>query len=153
MENSESTPNPLDKSEIKPEPDYQNLYLRALADFQNYQKRMRLESDRVREETIRKFLLEILPVWDGLELVLHYSTETISKNIINQFYQFLTTQGITPIEVIPGDKFDSAIHEAVTFEEKDDVQELIVSEILRNGFLLNNKVIRPTQVKLFKPKG
>lgn len=132
-------------------PNYHDLYLRALADFQNFQKRMRLETDRVKEETIRKFLLDLLPIWDSLELILHYSTESVSNNLIAQFHQFLSQQGIALVEVMPGDKFDSAIHEAITFEEKEGVTEFIVAEVLRNGFSLNNKIIRPTQVKLFKP--
>jgi len=153
-ENFENLEEQLEPSKpIEPPTDeYYNKYLRALADFQNYQKRSRLDVDRAKEEITRKILLDLLPIWDNLELITCNSNSSIFQNLVNQFLQFFSNYNIKIIATLPDDKFDSNIHEAVLYEEKTDINDLIVAEILRDGFILNDKVIRATQIKVFRPK-
>lgn len=133
--------------------EYYDKYLRARADLDNYQKRARFEADRAKEETTRKFLLELLPVWDNFELVATNNTDMVFNSIKNQFLHFFQSQGISIIETKAGDTFNAAIHEVVLYEEdKSNAEVATIAAVFRSGFSLNNKIIRPSQVKISMPK-
>ena len=133
--------------------EYHNKYLRALADFDNYQKRNRLEMERTKEEVTRKLLLDLLPVWDNFELLTTNSGDQgIFNSIKNQFTHFLQSHGIASLGTKVGDLFDPAVHEAVMFEEQEGLNQAVIGGIFRSGFQLNGKILRPTQVKVYLEK-
>lgn len=149
------------KSEIKTEVvdpaknEYYDKYLRALADYQNYQKRARLEADRTKEETTRKMLLDFLPIYDNFELIADSQSShnsTLFSSVKDQFSQFLDKHGVFPIVVMPEMPYDSSLHEVMVCVEKEGVTSMVVEQIFRPGFMLNDKVLRSAQVKVLKPK-
>jgi molecular chaperone GrpE len=132
-------------------------YLRALAELENFKKRVardRLEQLRYAGEDILK---EILPVLDNLERTLAFSHENHDVTKIldgidliqRQFQQALAKTGVTAIDKAPC-PFDPAIHQALQRVEDNSVPDDTVVEILQKGYLLNGKVVRPAMVKVAK---
>jgi molecular chaperone GrpE len=132
-------------------------YLRALAELENFKKRVsrdRLEQLRYAGEDI---LREILPVLDNLERTLTFSHEShdVAKildgvDIIQrQFQQALAKTGVTAIDKAPC-PFDPSIHQALQRIEDKSVPDDTVVGILQKGYLLNGKVVRPAMVKVAK---
>jgi molecular chaperone GrpE len=132
-------------------------YLRALAELENFKKRVsreRLEQLRYAGED---FLREILPVLDNLERTLAFSHEShdVAKvldgvDIIQrQFQQALAKTGVTAIDKAPC-PFDPSIHQALQRVEDKSVPDDTVVEVLQKGYLLNGKVVRPAMVKVAK---
>ena len=69
--------------------------------------------------------------------------------ILKQFSSFLEKEKIAPIKAI-GEKFDPAIHEALTSEESEEhVENIIISQFVK-GYTINNRVLRPAQVVISK---
>ena len=117
-------------------------YKRALADYQNLEKRM---ADDRREwilQANRDLLLRILPVIDTLMLASKHSEDQSLKVSVQQFLDILQSEGVTKIKTV-GKKFDPATMEAVsTAEGKEDE----VVEEMRAGFVLHDRLLRPAQV-------
>lgn len=131
------------------------LYMQA--DFENFKKiKLKEKQDTLKfgNETLIK---ELLPVLDNLELALkHYeSTEDYKaihdgvKLILNEFLKVLEKAGVKPVEAI-GQKFDPNFHEAMFQEEHDDMAPDTVVTELQKGYLLNERLVRPSRVGVSK---
>lgn len=137
--------------------DSKDKLLRALADFDNYKKRIARE----REEMIRcaneALIIKLLDVVDNIERALQSTRENKDFDAlvkgIDLIYQdlkeILSKQGLCPIECL-GKSFDPNFHEAVMMLEKEGVEPQQVVEELQKGYLLNGKVIRPSKVVVSK---
>lgn len=127
--------------------EYKNKYLRALADYQNFEKRIQERNEDLVRNATKKVLLDMLPFLDNLEKAEAFLKDEGLKIIKNQFYQSLEKEGLKEIELL-GKEFDPHLAEAVgvTEGEKDN----IVTEIVRKGYTLGEKVIRVAQVKVSK---
>ncbi|MHB8109233.1 MAG: nucleotide exchange factor GrpE [Syntrophorhabdaceae bacterium] len=131
------------------------LYLQA--DFENFKKlKIKEKQDTLKfgNETLLK---ELLPVIDHLEMALkHAETTEDYKSIhegvqltLNEFAKVLEKAGVKSIEAI-GQKFDPNFHEAFYQEEHEDKEpDTIVSEF-QKGYLLNDRLIRPSRVGVSK---
>ena len=123
---------------------------RAQADFANFKRR----NDQEREEFTRfvnaSLLLALLPVMDDLERALEHVPAKLSsaawvdgiKLIYRKLSAVLEAQGLTRIEAL-GKPFDPNLHEAVRQEKG---KEGIITEEIRKGYQLHDKVIRPSMV-------
>ena len=121
-----------------------NKYKRALADYQNLQRRVADErSDWIRAAN-RELLLRILTVYDTLELATKHNQDETLKVCLNQFNDILKAEGVTKIETV-GKEFNPHLMEAIAAGEGED--GIVVDEI-RSGFLLNDKLLRAAQVKV-----
>jgi molecular chaperone GrpE len=132
-------------------------YLRALADFDNYRKRIERElSERVREG-VRKVLLEVLQVLDAFEQVLglqrerartepmESATDEALRLIHRQLVRLLDACGVRPYESL-GRKFDPALHEAVeAIPSREHEEQTIVREV-RKGYRWGDHILRPARV-------
>mgnify|MGYP001204485602 FL=1 len=147
------------KSLEKEVSDLKNIAARAQADLVNYRNRMKIELLEIEKKTIKNFALKILSVIDDIDLAIDNSKESSKelledglKNIRNKFENLLKQKNINIIE--ENDKFDPYIHEAILKTESDSEDGSILN-ILRNGYVMNDEVIRPTQVEIaenFKKK-
>ena len=91
-----------------------------------------------------KVLLEILAVADSLEL----SGNADSKPIYNQLMDILKKEGVEPIEAL-GKKFNPLEHEALDKKEVlDEKEDNMVVEELQKGYMIHNRVLRPSKVKV-----
>ena len=129
-------------------------YLRLAAEYDNYRKRSQKEKDNlyteIRSETVEKFL----PVYDNLERGLaQFGAEDDDPHkkglemIFNQYKEELTKLGVTPIDCV-GKEFDPERHNAVMHIEDESCGENTVVEVLQQGFMLGDKVLRFAIVKV-----
>ncbi|MBR39098.1 MAG: nucleotide exchange factor GrpE [Dehalococcoidia bacterium] len=147
------------KSLEKEVSDLKNIAARAQADLVNYRNRMKIELLEIEKKTIKNFALKILSVIDDIDLAIDNSKESSKelledglKNIRNKFESLFKQKNINIIE--ENDNFDPYIHEAILKTESDSEDGSILN-VLRNGYVMNDEVIRPTQVEIaenFKKK-
>jgi molecular chaperone GrpE len=132
-------------------------YLRALAELENFKKRVhreRLDQLRYAGEDL---LREILPVLDNLERTVAHSHELSDLTkvlegvsmIQRQFLKALEKSGVGVIDQAPA-PFDPTIHQALERVHDTSHPDDTVLQILQKGYLLNGKVIRPAMVKVAK---
>jgi molecular chaperone GrpE len=127
--------------------EYKTKYLRALADYQNLEKRINLEKQELIKMANKNLLLKILPIVDDLEKAEIFVKDDGLKLVKDNFLKFLKNEGVEEIEVL-GKEFDPQLAEAVEVVkgEKDN----IVVEVLRKGYRLGDKILRVAQVKVAK---
>jgi molecular chaperone GrpE len=127
--------------------DYKSKYLRALADYQNLEKRVTQEKEEVRKYANSLLILDLLPFLDHLDKAEIFIQDPGLKMIKNNFFSLLKRWGLEEIEILNKD-FDPLLAEAVELVEgkKDNV----VAEVVRKGYLYQGKVLRIAQVKVSK---
>ncbi len=131
------------------------LYLQA--DFENFKKLKAKEKIETLKYGNEALIKEFLPVADNLEMAInHASTTDDYKSILegvkltlNEFIKVLEKAGVTRIDAI-GKQFDPNIHEAFYQEERDDMEPNTVISEFQKGYLLNERLIRPSRVILSK---
>ena len=120
----------------------ENKYKRALADYQNLEKRVREERVGLIRMANRELLLRLLPILDTLFLAQQHSEDQSLKVSVQQFLDALKDEGVTRVET-SNKEFDPEVMEAVgTGEGKEGV----VLQETRAGFLINDQLLRPAQV-------
>ena len=133
--------------------DLTDALLRERADAMNV--RRRAEDERLKLGSFYKAMViqELLPVIDNLERALKHVPKDIEKHdyikgvqgVVKQFEQTLSKLGVERIKTT-GEKFDPALHEAVSHEEGEG--EEIVIEELQSGYKMGDEVIRHAMVKV-----
>jgi len=137
------------KHEIKEKED---RLLRIYADFQNLQKRMEKELQIKEEETKKKYLSELLDLNELLKKAYEDNNPKEGlKLMINNIQNFFEKEQIKSIDCV-GEKFDHNLHHAVTTIEKDDCEDEIIIEEVKKGFMINDKLLRPSHVIVVKNK-
>jgi molecular chaperone GrpE len=126
--------------------DFENKYKRALADYQNLQKRVNEERVEWIRSANKEILLRLLPVLDTLMLANQHGKDEGLKVSINQFLDILKAEGVTRIETT-GKEFNPEVMECIVTDSGDTNKVL---EELRAGYMMNEKVLRPAQVKVGK---
>jgi len=121
---------------------WESKYYRALADYQNLDKRVRDERGEIIKASNRELLLRFLPILDTLELAQKHEENSTLKVVITQFLTTLTSEGVTKITTI-GKEYDPMTMEVVTTGEG---KKGIVIQEVRAGYLLHDKLLRPAQV-------
>ncbi len=129
-----------------------NQLLRTIADFQNYQKRMEKESKLKEIETKQKYLSELIDLNELLKKAYEDKNPKEGlKLIIDNIEKFFEKEQIKCIECI-GKKFDHNLHNAVTTLEKDDCEDDVIVEEVKKGYMINDKLFRPSHVIVAKKK-
>ena len=121
-------------------------YKRALADYQNLEKRTREERVEWIKSSSRDLLLRLLPVLDTLMLAGQHTTDKTIQVTVQQFLDVLTAEGVKRIETV-GKHFDAHLMECV---ETIEGEEGKVVEEVRAGYTLFEKLLRPALVKVGK---
>ncbi|HNS10744.1 MAG TPA: nucleotide exchange factor GrpE [Candidatus Ozemobacteraceae bacterium] len=132
-----------------------NRYFRALADYQNLQRRTAKEQLEARGRGVEDFLKKLLPVLDTLDKALEQIYKiNVDKKVMDglemfsiQFSDMLEKEGLKGIEA-KGSKFDPNFHEALckrTVEDKDDETVLTVFE---KGYTFKDRVLRTAKVEI-----
>lgn len=130
-----------DDNKVKLE-ECENKYKRALADYQNLEKRVDAEKREWAQIANKDLLLKILPVLDTLMLAQEHSKDQVLNISISQFIDVLKQQGVKKIETV-GKKFDPLLMEAI--EVKTGAEGMVLEE-LRGGYLLYDRVLRVAEV-------
>ena len=127
--------------------EYLDLARRVQADFENYKRRVDQQNVELRARAAEQLARELLPVLDAGEAASAQGMQDAAA-IYNQLLSTLEKQGLA--SVAESDvEFDPNIHEAVMHEEGESEGEAaVVTEILRTGYLWNDRVLRPAMVKV-----
>jgi molecular chaperone GrpE len=124
-----------------------------MAEFDNYRKQMEKQIDSRIESGKAELLVKFLNLRDdylrALEMAKQSNSETVVieglEGILKNFDSLLRSEGIMEIETI-GTPFDPNVHDAIGFSHQDEIEENIITKEIRKGYMLNNKVLRPSLV-------
>lgn len=140
------------KSQDPEEEALNTKYLRLMADFQNFKRRTEKEKSDIYAFANEKIISELLNVIDNFERALAAGDAEDSfcqgmEMILKQLLTVLEKAGASEITAL-GEDFDPNFHNAVMTEDSDEYESGKVTEVLQKGYILNNKVIRPSMVKV-----
>lgn len=124
-----------------------------MAEFDNYRKQMEKQIDSKIESGKAELLLKFLSLRDdylrALEMAKQSKSEAVVieglEGILKNFDSLLKSEGVMEIETI-GTPFDPNVHDVIGFSHEEEVQENIITKEIRRGYMLNNKVLRPSLV-------
>ena len=146
------------KKLMKEKDEYYNKLLRLQAEFDNYKKRMSSEREKEKKYGGEEVMKGLLPVLDNFERAIENANEEEKeesefykgvKMIYEQFVNVLSQNGLVRIEA-EGEKFDPKYHEAVMMIESEEHPKNTVVEELQSGYLLHDKLLRASKVKVSK---
>jgi molecular chaperone GrpE len=129
-------------------------YLRAVADLENFRRRTVREKDELRQYATSRVLEDLLPVMDNLALGLAATKQPgadlkVLANgvelVLNQLKSALASHGLKEINPV-GQPFDANFHESLSAQPSPDVPEGSVVTVIRTGFALNGRLLRPASV-------
>jgi molecular chaperone GrpE len=130
-----------------------DLHLRALADFDNYRKRVQRERESAAQAGKRQLVLALLDVMDDFERALAYTNTapasilTGARVIHQRLTDLLQAQGVVPY-TSAGQPFDPALHEAVDVINTDQATPGVVLNELSHGYRWGDEVLRPARVRV-----
>lgn len=135
--------------------DLRDRSMRTLADFDNFRKRSERERQETRKYALMEPLRDFLEIVDNLGLALSAagSADDLKRGvemIHRQMQELLRRLGVKEIEAL-SQPFDPTLHEAVQREEDPTVQKPTVVGELRRGYMLHDRLLRPTMVKVAVP--
>lgn len=133
----------------------ENRYLRLQADFDNSRRRARLDFEAAQKYRSQDLISDILPVLDNFERALnvetdHEQTKSLLQGmemIYRSLLDALRKEGLEPIDA-QGKEFDPNFHQAVMQVAEEGYDSNIVVEEFQKGYILKDRVIRPSMVKV-----
>src|SRR4030067_3222214 len=137
----------------------QDKYVRALAEMDNFRKRMNWEMNDSVKFANEKILGDLLAVVDNMErAIIHSRDKKDFASLIDgleltliEFTGVFEKHGVQSVESV-GHVFDPSKHHAVAVIESDTHGENVIVEEFRKGYLLNDRVLRPSLVSVAKKK-
>lgn len=135
--------------------EYENRYLRLQADFDNSRRRSRMETEANEKYRAQKLIIDILPSLDNFERALKMESVNEQSSALLQGMEMvyrglldaLSKEGLQAIEAV-GKEFDPHLHQAVMQGEDANFGSNIVIEEFQKGYMLKDRVIRPSMVKV-----
>ena len=126
--------------------------LRSYADLQNYQKRIEKEITWKEEDIRKKYLLEILDIYELLQKAYeHNNTKDGLQAILQNIKHLLEIEQVSTIDCL-GKPFDHYCHYAISTIEKNDCKEGLIVDEIKKGYKLGDKILRPSKVVVVKNK-
>lgn len=134
--------------------EHYDRYLRAVADFENARKRTVREKEELRQFAAARVLEDLIPVLDSLALAVSAAKapQADLKSLVGGV-EMVLTQAKTALgqhglkELHPlGQPFDPNLHESIAAQPSADVPEGSVTTVVRTGYSLHTRVLRPASV-------
>lgn len=150
----ESLRQALEKAQAEAK-DYLDQLIRSRADYANYKRRAEQEKQELVRRGNANLIVQLLPVLDDFERAFQSLPSGLEKLtwldgialVYHKLQRILEKEGLQPIQV-NGRKFDPTEHEAIGYEECDDLDDgMIVAEV-QKGYKLGDRVLRPTLVRV-----
>ncbi len=129
--------------------------MRLQADYLNYKNRTEKEKLSTYSNAVADVIQDLLNIVDNLERALKIDTpiDNSFKDGIQMIYEqlmgVLDKRGLKEIEALHK-PFDHNVHYGVAFDAESDKEEGTIIEVFQKGYMVNNKVIRPSMVKIAK---
>ena len=127
-------------------------YLRAVAELDNVRKRAQRDIEAANRYGLEKFVAELLPVKDSLELAVQNATRADAKSLregqeatLQLLARAIEKLGVTVIDP-EGEPFDPARHEAMMTQESTTAEPNSVLKVVQLGYELNGRLLRPARV-------
>jgi molecular chaperone GrpE len=131
-------------------------YLRAVADLENFRKRATREKDELRQFAASSVIEDLIPVLDNLNLGLAAAkqqpgdagTSSVVQGVtmvLEQFKAALSRHGLKEINPL-GAVFDPNLHDCISHQPSAEVKEEHVMQVVRTGYSLNGRLLRPASV-------
>jgi molecular chaperone GrpE len=145
------------ESEKKRSEEYLTRLKYLQADFENLKKRFDRETEQVKNYCNERLIIQLLDVVDELEMAVKIgnSAEKPQKNLLEgvemtlkKLRKVLEQEGVSPIDCSEGKIFDPTLHNAIAATERDDVKACTIIEQIRKGYMMKDRVIRPSIVKV-----
>jgi molecular chaperone GrpE len=133
---------------------YEKKLQYLLADFENLKKRTELDVQSRVNSALDSMMLKFLSIYDDFvrakdALVKQkINTDGLSA-ILKNMDSFLSENGVSPIEAL-GEIFDPQLHEAISVKEDSSLDDNTITAEIRKGYILQNRVIRPSLVEISK---
>lgn len=128
-------------------------YMRAVADLENFRKRTVREKDELRQFATAGVVEDIIPILDNLSLGLAAARQQTDVKpivdglglVLEQFKSTLGRHGLKEINP-QGQAFDPNLHDCISHQPSADIPEEKVSQVVRLGYSLNGRLLRPASV-------
>lgn len=132
--------------------EYKDGWARSQAEFQNFRKRVERDNESFKASTKGDIIKKVLPVLDDLERALQNRPADDAwasgiELVVRKFQNILDMEGVKRIEA-KGAAFDPNFHEAISHEPSDEVESGHVIEVIQNGYVIGERVIRPALVRV-----
>ena len=149
----------LEQAEEEAQSNY-DKFLRASAELDNYRKRTSREMEELRKYATQSLLKDLLPVADNLDLAIKSAAESenVDSSLVDgidltrkELLKAFDKYNVKPIEAL-GNPFDPNYHEAVMREESNNHPENTVTNELQKGYLIHDRLLRPSMVVVSMPR-
>ncbi|MCW8830710.1 MAG: nucleotide exchange factor GrpE [Gammaproteobacteria bacterium] len=144
----------LNQAKSKAEENW-DLLLRTKAEMENLRRRTQKDLENAHKFGIEKFVTELLPIMDSMELGLaveEASVEslregmTLTVNMVSQMFEKFNIEVVDPIN----EKFDPELHQAMSAQPTDEVEPNTILAVMQKGYRLNGRLVRPAMVMVSK---
>jgi molecular chaperone GrpE len=147
----------LDAANARADDNY-NKFLLAMADFENYKKRIERQFRDIADSGRRELLKNFLPVMDNLERALSFdetSVEALRNGVQQTLKGFESVLGIEGVKAVSlkGQKFDPKLAEAIGTQNAQGVEDDTVLEEAQKAYLIGDELLRPAKVIVAKRLG
>jgi molecular chaperone GrpE len=164
-----------DKETSKPQPETQKIsieklleaeknrseeYLNRLkymqADFENLKRRFDREVEQIKNHSNERLTIQLLDVVDELELAINVgksaeNPQTIVEGVemtLKKLRKILEQEGVHEVDCVEGKIFDPTVANAVLTEDCEDCEDCTILQVIRKGYIMKGRVIRPSVVKV-----
>jgi molecular chaperone GrpE len=136
---------------------HRNELLRARAELDNVRKRAARDVESAHKYSLERFVNELLPVKDSLELGMAAATQSADiaslregvELTLKMFAAALGKCGVQAVEPV-GERFNPEFHQAMTMQESGEAEPGTVLTVVQKGYLLNDRLVRPALVIVAK---
>ncbi|MCL2643541.1 MAG: nucleotide exchange factor GrpE [Candidatus Bathyarchaeota archaeon] len=139
--------------------DYLNKLKYMQADFENLKRRLERETEHIKNHSNERLVIALLDIVDELELAINVGkeceAETSQKALLDgvdmtlkKLRKMLEQEGVTEVNCVEGQIFDPTTANAVLTEEREDCEDCTILQIIRKGYIMKGRVIRPSIVKV-----
>jgi molecular chaperone GrpE len=128
-----------------------DIYLRKLAEFDNFRKRVEREREEHRQAGVEEMVRDLLPVLDNFERALQHAEDDSGafhqgvEMIAKQLWDTLERRGVQEVNPV-GLQFDPELHEAVQRVEDGQHPPGTVAWVMLKGYIMGNRLVRPAMV-------
>jgi molecular chaperone GrpE len=132
--------------------EYKDGWQRSVAEFQNFRRRVEADKAEMYQTAVGSIIKRYLPILDDMERAMQARPADLAwadgvELICRKLQSILEAEGLKRIEA-EGQKFDPNFHEAIAQEPAEGVESGTVIGIVRNGYMLGERVIRPAMVRV-----
>lgn len=146
----------LDQARAETE-DYLNQLRRARADYANYKRRIEQERKELLRYGSAGLMAKLLPVLDDFERAFQTLPQGLDRLtwsegialIHRKLQMLLESEGLESIDV-SGQQFNPEFHEAISYEEREDLEDGAIIAEVQKGYKLGERILRPSLVRVAK---